>query len=88
MNFQLSKNCIHSIRDLHHSKNNEIQKQNRRIGDGTSDTSEHNRFEHVDASLKIRRKISERKIKGCVNSKITKQICNKAPKVLKELDGK
>ena len=87
MNFQLSQNRIHSIRDLHYSKNNEIQKQNRRIGDSTSD-QEHNRFEHVDASLKIRRKISEREIRGCVNSKIAKQICNEAPKVLKELDGK
>ena len=88
MNFQVSQKRIRSIRDLHHSKNYEIQ--NRRIEDSStrSDLTEHNSFEHVDASLNMRRKTSERDIKRYVDSKIAKQTCSKAPKVLKELDGK
>ncbi|GFH55937.1 predicted protein [Chaetoceros tenuissimus] len=85
MNFQVSQKRILSIRDLHHSKNYEIQ--NRRIEDSTrSDLLEHNPFEHVDASLNMRRNTSERDIKRYADSKIAKQTCSKAPKVLKELD--
>lgn len=87
MNFQVSQKRIRSIRDLHHSKNYEIQ--NRRIEDSVrSDLTEHSPFEHVDASLNMRRRTSERDIKRYVDSKIAKQTCSKAPKVLKELDGK